>query len=41
MTGNYKFWVVNDPIIAKMIGIDTGRPTGDLYVIREANNPFN
>lgn len=41
MAGHYKFWLCDDPQIAKMLGIDTERPTGDIYVVREANKHFN
>lgn len=42
MAGHYKFWVVEDATVAKTLGIDTERqPTGDVYVVREANPIFN
>jgi len=41
MSGNYKFWILEDPVIAKTLGIDTTRPPGDIYVVREANPVFN
>ena len=41
MAGHYKFWICENPAIAKMIGIDTERPTGDVYMLREANKHFN
>ena len=41
MAGHYKFWIVEDPVIAKTLKIDTTRPTGDIYVVREANPVFN
>jgi len=41
MAGHYKFWLLEDPVVAQTIGIDTTRPTGDIYVVREANPHFN
>ena len=41
MAGHYKFWILEDPIVAQTLGIDTTRPTGDIYVVREANPHFN
>lgn len=41
MSGHYKFWILEDPVIAKTLGIDTSRPTGDIYAVREANPVFN
>ena len=34
MAGHYKFWLVEDPVIAQTLGIDTTRPTGDIYIVR-------
>ena len=41
MAGHYKFWIVEDRTVAKTLGIDTERPSGDIYVVREANPIFN
>ena len=41
MAGHYKFWILEDPVVAQTLGIDTSRPTGDIYVVREANPVFN
>ncbi len=41
MAGNYKFWLLEDPVVAKTLGIDTERVTGDIYVVRQADSPFN
>ena len=41
MAGHYKFWILEDPVVAHTLGIDTTRPTGDIYVVREANPHFN
>ena len=41
MAGHYKFWLLEDPAVAQTLGIDTTRPTGDIYVVREANPYFN
>ena len=41
MAGHYKFWLLEDSVVAQTLGIDTTRPTGDIYVVREANTHFN
>lgn len=41
LAGHYKFWLLEDPEIAKVLGIPTERPTGDIYVVRQAGTPFN
>ena len=41
MAGHYKFWLLEDPVVAKTLGIDTSSSTGDIYVVREANPVFN
>ena len=41
MAGHYKFWILEDAELATKLGIDTTRPTGDIYVVREANPNFN
>ena len=41
MAGHYKFWILEDPVVAKTLAIDTSRPTGDIYVVREVNPVFN
>lgn len=41
MAGHYKFWLCDDANVAKTLGIDTSRPTGDIYVVRESNKHFN
>ena len=41
MAGHYKFWLLEDPVVAQTLGIDTTRPTGDIYIVRPANPAFN
>lgn len=41
MAGHYKFWLLEDPLVAQTLGIDTSRPTGDIYIVRPANRAFN
>lgn len=41
MAGNYKFWLVEDPVVAKTLGIESESVTGDVYVVRQADSAFN
>lgn len=41
MAGHYKFWVIQDPDVAKNLGVSTEDSTGDIYVVREVNPIFN
>ena len=37
---NYRYWLVSDKEVAAKLKIDTTKP-GEVYLIREANTPFN